>query len=63
MSERWERRSVEDFRVGDTIENPANQAGETVVKIDTSKGLVTIQWTGWHERMVPQGTKFWGLAR
>lgn len=63
MSEKWEKRAAEDFKVGDTIENPANGAGETVTAHRVEGSFVFITWTGWHERMVLRTDTFWGLAR
>lgn len=59
----WIQREAEDFKVGDTIENPANGAGETVTAHRVQGSFVFITWTGWHERMVQRGEQFWGLKR
>jgi hypothetical protein len=63
MSE-WIERNAEDFKVGDAIENPANQAGETVTMVNIiNRTNMEIQWSGWHVRSVLRTDKFWGMVK
>jgi len=52
MSEVWKKVYIEELAVGDVVENPANQAGETVVRVDVKGGWVQLVTTGF-DRWTP----------
>jgi hypothetical protein len=64
MSENWQQRDADEFKIGDTIENPANGASETVTMVNIiNRTNMEIQWTGWHVRSVLRTDKFWRLEK